>query len=77
MPSSYQVVLWKQESFVVLRPLQIEFFRSLLEKRRKSLKTRYRANRLFSCFVVTGIPVMLTCLRQLAFLKTCLTLAGA
>ncbi|MGC2487828.1 MAG: hypothetical protein WA412_04020, partial [Candidatus Sulfotelmatobacter sp.] len=31
MPSSYQVVLWKQESFVVLRPLQIEFFRSLLE----------------------------------------------
>jgi hypothetical protein len=35
MPSSYQVVLWKQESFVVLRPLQIEFFRSLLglEKR--------------------------------------------
>jgi hypothetical protein len=30
MPSSYQVVLWKQERFVVLRPLQIEFFRSLL-----------------------------------------------
>jgi hypothetical protein len=30
MPSSYQVVLWKQESFVVLRPLQIEFFRNLL-----------------------------------------------
>jgi hypothetical protein len=29
MPSSYQVVLWKQESFVVLR--QIEFFRNLLE----------------------------------------------
>jgi hypothetical protein len=28
MPSSYQVVLWKQESFVVLR--QIEFFRNLL-----------------------------------------------
>ena len=27
----YQVVLWKQESFVVLRPLQIEFFRNLLE----------------------------------------------
>ncbi|MGA8493419.1 MAG: FAD-dependent oxidoreductase, partial [Terriglobales bacterium] len=27
---SYQVVLWKQERFVVLRPLQIEFFRSLL-----------------------------------------------
>jgi hypothetical protein len=25
-----QVVLWKQESFVVLRPLQIEFFRNLL-----------------------------------------------
>jgi hypothetical protein len=23
-------VLWKQESFVVLRPLQIEFFRTLL-----------------------------------------------
>jgi hypothetical protein len=23
-------VLWKQESFVVLRPLQIEFFRNLL-----------------------------------------------
>jgi len=31
MPSSYQVVLWKQESFVVLRPLQVEFFRNLLE----------------------------------------------
>jgi hypothetical protein len=31
MPSSYQVVLWKQESFVVLRPLQIEFFRNLLK----------------------------------------------
>jgi hypothetical protein len=31
MPSSYQVVLWKQESFVVLRPLQIEFFRNLLD----------------------------------------------
>jgi hypothetical protein len=30
MPSSYQVVLWKQESFLVLRPLQIEFFRNLL-----------------------------------------------
>jgi hypothetical protein len=30
MPSSYQVVLWKQESFAVLRPLQIEFFRNLL-----------------------------------------------
>jgi hypothetical protein len=30
MLSSYQVVLWKQESFGVLRPLQIEFFRSLL-----------------------------------------------
>jgi len=23
-------VLWKQESFVVLRPLQVEFFRNLL-----------------------------------------------
>jgi hypothetical protein len=34
MPSSYQVVLWKQESFVVLRPLQIEFFRSLLAANR-------------------------------------------
>ncbi|MGA8734689.1 MAG: hypothetical protein WB558_12290, partial [Terriglobales bacterium] len=32
IPSSYQVVLWKQERFVVLRPLQIEFFRSLLEE---------------------------------------------
>jgi hypothetical protein len=30
MPSSYQVVLWKQERFVVLRLLQIEFFRNLL-----------------------------------------------
>jgi hypothetical protein len=30
MLSSYQVVLWKQESFGVLRPLQIEFFRNLL-----------------------------------------------
>jgi hypothetical protein len=32
MLSSYQVVLWKQESFGVLRPLQIEFFRSLLSE---------------------------------------------
>jgi hypothetical protein len=31
MLSSYQVVLWKQESFVVLRQLQIEFFRNLLD----------------------------------------------
>jgi hypothetical protein len=31
MPSSYQVVLWKQERFVVLPPPQIEFFRNLLE----------------------------------------------
>jgi len=30
MLSSYQVVLWKQESFGVLHPLQIEFFRNLL-----------------------------------------------
>jgi hypothetical protein len=30
MPSSYQVVLWKQESFVVPRLRQIEFFRNLL-----------------------------------------------
>ena len=32
MPSSYQIVLWKQESFAVPRPLQIEFFRNLLRK---------------------------------------------
>jgi hypothetical protein len=31
MLSSYQVVLWKQESFGVLHPLQIEFFRNLLK----------------------------------------------
>jgi hypothetical protein len=31
MLSSYQVVLWIQESFGVPRLLQIEFFRSLLE----------------------------------------------
>ena len=30
IPSSYQVVLWKQESFVVLCSLRIEFFRILL-----------------------------------------------
>src|SRR5882724_9441235 len=30
MLSSYQVVLWKQESFVVLCSLRIEFFRILL-----------------------------------------------
>jgi hypothetical protein len=30
MLSSYQVVLWKQDSFLVLRPFQIEFFRNLL-----------------------------------------------
>lgn len=34
MPSSYQVGLWKQESFVVLRSLRNEFFRSLLERAR-------------------------------------------
>jgi hypothetical protein len=33
MPSSYQVVLWKQESFVVPRLRQIEFFRDLLEEK--------------------------------------------
>src|ERR1700694_1546577 len=32
MSSSYQVVLWKQESFVVLHPFRNEFFRSLLEE---------------------------------------------
>jgi hypothetical protein len=37
MPSSYQVVLWKQESFVALRPLQIEFFRNLLGHERQCL----------------------------------------
>jgi len=31
MPSSYQIALWKQERFVVLRLLQIEFFRNLLD----------------------------------------------
>jgi len=31
MLSSYQVVLWKQESFVVPRPIRIEFFRNLLK----------------------------------------------
>jgi hypothetical protein len=31
MPSSYQFVRWKQESFVVLRLRQIEFFRNLLD----------------------------------------------
>jgi len=41
MPSSYQVVLWKQESFVVLRPLQIEFFRNLLERAGPGVKLRF------------------------------------
>jgi hypothetical protein len=46
MPSSYQVVLWKQESFVVLRPLQIEFFRNLLGKdRRAKLRTKESAHK--------------------------------
>jgi hypothetical protein len=40
MPSSYQVVLWKQERFLVLRPLQIEFFRNLLEEYKRN-KDRY------------------------------------
>jgi len=43
MLSSYQVVLWKQESFGVLHPLQIEFFRNLLGFRDAwniNLKTR-------------------------------------
>jgi hypothetical protein len=39
MPSSYQVVLWKQESFVVLRPLHIEFFRNLLRKGGSAIDT--------------------------------------
>jgi hypothetical protein len=39
MPSSYQVVLWKQESFVVLRPLQSEFFRILLGSRQRRFET--------------------------------------
>src|SRR5258708_21295272 len=34
IPSSYQVLLWKQDRFVVLRPLQIEFFRSLLDEQK-------------------------------------------
>src|ERR1035441_10846843 len=46
MPSSYQVVLWKQESFVVLRPLQIEFFRNLLD-------ILYPSN--FRCFDKNGV----------------------
>src|ERR1039457_493685 len=51
MPSSYQVVLWKQESFVVLRPLQSEFFRILLGETSASphsgctLFTMYRISR--------------------------------
>jgi hypothetical protein len=40
MPSSYQVVLWKQESFVVLRPLHIEFFRNLLEGAERGIHAR-------------------------------------
>ena len=35
--SSYQVVLWKQESFVVLCSLRIEFFRILLGSLNRSL----------------------------------------
>src|ERR1022692_4364617 len=42
MPSSYQVVLWKQESFVVLRPLQSEFFRILLKGQRGYDPTRHQ-----------------------------------
>jgi hypothetical protein len=38
MPSSYQVVLWKQESFVVLRPLHIEFFRNLLNSQQGAVR---------------------------------------
>src|ERR1035438_8378894 len=41
MPSSYQVVLWKQERFVVLRPLQIEFFRNLLEPNRGTMASDF------------------------------------
>jgi len=37
LTTSYQVVLWKQENFAVLRPLQIEFSRNLLEGLRAKL----------------------------------------
>jgi hypothetical protein len=42
MPSSYQVVLWKQDSLVVLRLLQIEFFRSLLGMRMEFHRPDYK-----------------------------------
>jgi len=48
MPSSYQVVLWKQESFMVLRPLQIEFFRNLLESYLLFVARRWLSHRRLS-----------------------------
>ena len=39
-------MLWKQESFGVLRPLQIEFFRNLLDKLNKNHLTRNLVHRL-------------------------------
>jgi hypothetical protein len=56
MPSSYQVVLWKQESFVVLRPLQIEFFRNLLERFAKGLEGVLMKQGLSGLFV--GLSVL-------------------
>ena len=47
MPSSYQVVLWKQESFVVLRPLQIEFFRNLLVRILREISIRVHDARMW------------------------------
>jgi hypothetical protein len=53
MPSSYQVVLWKQESFVVLRSLQVEFFRNLLEPP-AVWRLQSNCKSLTNCFAVRG-----------------------
>jgi hypothetical protein len=56
MPSSYQVVLWKQESFVVLRPLQIEFFRNLPESHTDSEREKHTEGQPFAGFVAVSLP---------------------
>jgi hypothetical protein len=56
MPSSYQIVLWKQESFVVPRLRQIEFFRNLLGLH-EFVEALY-AQTAFVTVVPSGVPPM-------------------
>jgi hypothetical protein len=57
MLSSYQVVLWKQESFGVLRPLQIEFFRNLLENAQAPASSKVPPGFRFSLLLPLGVLI--------------------